>query len=485
MLTPLVRAYRQALFLFVALFVVLMGGGLLYPFYRAEENRVRSDIEQHIAGTKAYYDLLLTRMDEQVAALTSRTQIRIMLLRYLEGGIGLDELRSYSIPRYADGISVYRGVVGAARFDMAGNTVARAGDSSALSFRRPDGAQKYYAIRRPDATDPYGRVLLEIRHEIRERGAPIGQDAVLFDISSSVKEEDRISFRLVDRTERDPAGSEGEVRFVETSFPPIALSCRYAPSVARPKIGDFIAPFAVFSISLLGLVGLGAYFTVYRASRDMVASYIALADRRALQMREADHRIKNNLNIVSGIVTMHMKESGPSPILEDIRSRIVLIGLIHDRLYRLSDSNSIPLKPYLAELADTLIAAHSSASRNRVEVEGEGFTVDEETCVGVGMIVSELMLNALKYALAPGDAIRIDLSAEDGNWKLDFRNGGKLFPADIDPLTTSSFGLELIRSYVGQLGGRLAFERHPCTRFLFSFPKRRRGTWYPDFDAAI
>ncbi len=466
----LAREYRRALFLFIVLFSAILVGGLLYPFHLADEARLQRNIDRRVEKNRSFYDLLLSRKDEQVAALGSRTQIRLLLVLFADGEASLDELRTFTQPRYGDGLSVYSDVLGAARFDAKGDLVARQG--MPLPYRELQAGDKLVEPREANGSDPAAPRALEIRHPIIESGRVIGQDAVLFDISAAVVEEDGIAYRLIDRREPLPDDSKGAWQIVDTSVPHIALAYRFSENFARPRLSDSLVRALPFAFSLLALVVLGAYFSIYRASRSIIASYAALSERRALLVRETNHRVKNNLNIVAGIVASHIMENGPTPALEDIESRIMLVGLIHDQLYRCEDAEEVSLKPYLTELGQAIFAAHSATETYRLDVSGADIATTGEACLGVGLIVSELIINALKYALAPGDGISVVLTSGADGWGLDFRNGGRVFPPEIDPLSSDGFGMELIRMYAKQLGGTLRFERLPATRFAFAFPFR-------------
>jgi two-component sensor histidine kinase len=457
MKSGLAQEYRRAFGLFLFFFSVILTAGLLYPLYRAEQHRLKADIERKAEKYAVFCDFFLAQKAEQVAALGSRTQIRLKLVEFAEGKIDLDELRAYTQPRYLDGLSVYADIVCASRFDAAGRVIAHKGDHADLPFRQVRSGGTVLEL------SPDGR-RLEVRQPIVEKGRLLGQDAAIFDIGQTAKEEDGVWYRLT----QEPLGPQWQ--YAATTNPQIRVAFRCAPEAVSPKAEDFFLPFLPFALLLLVLVCAGAYLTIYRASRAILASLESLAERRALMVRETNHRVKNNLNIISSLIALHILDKGPSPILEDIQSKIALIGLIHDQLYRKADSETVDLKPYLEQLAKAIFVAHAPEGTYTALISGDEILVGDDECSGVGIIVSELILNALKYALSPGDGVRIHLSAGPDGWSLDFLNGGSRFPDDVDPATSAGFGMELIRRYTEQLKGRFVFERTPSTRFLFTFP---------------
>jgi len=464
----LTREYHRALILFLLFFTLILFGSLLYPFYRMSTAQMETNIERLVDKNRSYYELVIARKDEQVAALGSRTQIRLVLEQALDGAQSLETLQAFTQPRYRDGLAIYGNVMGAARYDAAGNLVASQGLILPYEPVGIDGTR--YALH--ESADPNENLTLalEIRRPIVSDGRLLGQDAALFDVSSSIKEESGISYRLVDRLNLPPGVTETEWNLAGTSFPPIALAYRYPAALAKPSAWAIALMTLPFALTLLALVCVGAYITIYRGSRKLLSTYAVLAERRALLVRETNHRVKNNLNIIAGMVAVQIQKNGPSRALEDIQARVTLVGLVHDHLFRYEATEEVALKPYLADLGTAILSAQAETAAHPFDVSGAEIVTTGELCTGIGLIVSELMINALKYGLTPGDAVSVRLDALPDRWSLEFRNQGRPFPPDVDPLTSQSFGMELIRAYAKQFKGTVRFERSPDTRFVFAFP---------------
>lgn len=469
------RTYLRAVIVFIAVFAAVLLTGLVYPFYRAEVVRLETELTQEARRKAVYADIFIAQSREQVAAMGSRTQIRQELIRYADGTIGLDALRDYTQSRYLEGLSVYRGIVAAVRYDRDGQIVASKGDAALLPFVPADARSPVMRLRKPEPGSggrqtPYG---LEIRNPIVDKERVLGQDAILFDAGIFNAAVGSIEYRLDGTGSSSVDGaSDGEWLFVDTSDPGIRLAYRYPDSALRPDLRDFMRPFLRFAFLLGAVAGIVAYGTLYRASRAILDSLRSLADKRALMVRETNHRVKNNLAIISGLIRLYRVEGDEGDKLRDIQSRIDLISLIHDRLYRSPDAGKVELLSYLRDLVDAIMHAHSKAGTYRVVVEGCELSIGDDVCTGAGFIVSELVLNALKYALAPGDVLGIRLSGTEARWTLECWNSGTPFPDDVDPLTSPSFGMELIRGYAGQLHGTVKFIREPETRFVFEFRNR-------------
>ncbi len=466
------RTYLRGVLVFITVFVGALLIGLMYPFYRAEVVRLETELTQEASRKAVYADIFIAQAQEQVAAMGSRTQIRQELIRYADGTIRLDALRSFTQPRFLEGLPVYHGLLAALLYDQKGQVVAAKGDAALLPFLPADARNPVRRLRKPEPVSgsqqtPYG---LEIRNPIVNKEQVLGQDAILFDAGIFNAVVGDIEYRLTD-TEASSIGdvSDGGWQFVDTSDPGIRLAYRYPETALRPVLGTFIRPFLRFAFLLVAVVGLVAYFTLYRASRAILDSLRSLADKRALMVRETNHRVKNNLAIISGLIRLYRMDGDEGENLRDIQSRIDLISLIHDRLYRNPESGKVELRAYLNELVEAIMNAHSRAGTYRVTIDGNEILIGDDVCTSIGFIVSELVLNALKYGLVPGDSLDIRLSGTPSDWTLDYKNSGRLFETGIDPLTSTSFGMELIRGYTEQLNGTMKFYREPETRFVFEF----------------
>ncbi len=449
------RTYLRGLFIFLAAFLAVLSIGLVYPFYRTEKLRLEGELER-TAETKAVYaDLFIKNSIEKVAATGSRSQIRAALVEYAAGMVSLEDLRQFTQQKYQDGLMVYDDVVAAVRYDAVGMIVAIKGNRALLPFKALAASDRILTLRRlENEVDDGGAVFgLEIRHPLVDKGRVIGQDALLFNAGAFHTELGPLTYRLYQNGDALYEGAQSAWRKVDTSYPSVSLAYKYPDRAVRPQWRSFLNPFLRFTLLLIVLVGIVAYFTLYRSSRRLLDSLHDLADRRALLIRETNHRVKNNLTVISSFVNLCRQEVGgengqeAQDVLETIESKIGLIGLIHDRLYRQPDTDSVALKPYLMEMATTILDAHSTPGTYTCIIEGSELSVRDDVCAGVGIIVSELILNAIKYALGPGDGVWINLSGNGARWSLAFENSGRPYPEDAHPETSTGFGSELIRLY--------------------------------------
>ncbi|MBI3445984.1 MAG: histidine kinase [Magnetospirillum sp.] len=180
----------------------------------------------------------------------------------------------------------------------------------------------------------------------------------------------------------------------------------------------------------------------------------ALAEKDVL-FQEVHHRVKNNLQVISSLLTMqslHVTDDKVRETLKDALDRIHSMGLVHQTLYERNLAASVDLGTYFGKLAEALANSYSSGKGGvTVEVEVEG-TLDLERAVPLGMLANEVLSNALKHAFSDGrrGTIWVTLMREAGEWHFSVRDNGVGMPDK----PGRGIGVGLIRALARQLGGR-------------------------------
>lgn len=210
-----------------------------------------------------------------------------------------------------------------------------------------------------------------------------------------------------------------------------------------------------------------------KANEEMLAA--ALAEKDVL-LREIHHRVKNNMQIVSSLLSLqsrYLKHPDDMEIFKESQRRIRSMAYIHEKLYRSNNLARIEFGDYLKSLTQNLVAAQQkSPGRIDLRLDLEEVFLDIQTAIPCGLIVNELVMNSLKHGF-PGDRsgeIRIGLRiAESGEIRLVVGDDGIGLPLGLDVLAVDSMGMQLVTLLIGQIEGRLEIDRTRGVEFLLTF----------------
>lgn len=193
-------------------------------------------------------------------------------------------------------------------------------------------------------------------------------------------------------------------------------------------------------------------------------------------LKEIHHRVKNNLQIISSLLNLQARQVTDEQILQalgDSQARVRSMALIHEKLYQSQSLAKIDFGEYVKSLTTDLFRAYQ---RNlpgiQLNVQVDEVALGLDQAVSCGLILNELMTNALKYAFPDRriGTIWVELRANPEHLlSLRVADDGVGMPADFDVRTAKSLGLQLVGSLVGQLDGKMELERSKGTEFRVSF----------------
>jgi two-component system sensor histidine kinase ChiS len=206
------------------------------------------------------------------------------------------------------------------------------------------------------------------------------------------------------------------------------------------------------------------------------ALQLSLKEKEVL-LKEIHHRVKNNLQIVYSLLRLQQRTlQDPQAIasLLDSQNRIESIALIHEELYCTGNLAQIDFSDYIPKLIKNLQNTYNTNIKKiTIESKINMIFLNVNQAIPCGLIVNELISNALKYAF-PAEAeghIQVTLNAdEDFNITLTVRDDGIGLPKEFDLSQTNSLGLQLVQDFVAQLKGRLKIDCSPGTTFAINFP---------------
>ena len=187
----------------------------------------------------------------------------------------------------------------------------------------------------------------------------------------------------------------------------------------------------------------------------------ALQEKEVL-LKEIHHRVKNNLQIISSLLRLQssqIRDDETLRMFKDSQDRIKSMALIHETLYQSEDLSRIPFLNYLQRLTTHLISIYRSDSRiSDINLRVDGVFLDINQAIPCGLIINELITNALKHAFPKGVDGNIYIkmySDELGKCTLVIGDTGIGFPAGLDFRETETLGLQLVTGLVSQLEGEI------------------------------
>ncbi len=191
-------------------------------------------------------------------------------------------------------------------------------------------------------------------------------------------------------------------------------------------------------------------------------------EEKELLLREIHHRVKNNLQVVCSLIGLQLGEDGLPPqakdSLLDMETRVRSMSLVHELLYRSDDFAAVEFAAYLASLVDNLRDAYCERGEIGIEVEAEEVRLPLERAIPCGLLVNELVVNAIKHAFPDGRRGRIEVRmarAGDGGVSLSVRDDGAGMRKPPTGEAREGLGLSLARNLASQLGGLLRAEAPP------------------------
>ncbi|MBZ5582425.1 MAG: ATP-binding protein [Acidobacteriia bacterium] len=194
-------------------------------------------------------------------------------------------------------------------------------------------------------------------------------------------------------------------------------------------------------------------------------------------LQELHHRVKNNLQLICSLLSLQTRgvaDEGTRGVLWEAETRVRSMALVHEKLYYSGDLLSIDFGDYVRALADQLLQSYGSPPhRVRVTVNGSTVHLDVDRAMLCGMIISELVTNALRHAFPQRDGGEVEVSLEPSGIQLILavRDNGMGMPANRPPESGRTLGLSLVRMLTKQLKGTVEMRPTQGTEFVITFPQ--------------
>ncbi|MEZ2414109.1 sensor histidine kinase [Muriicola sp. E247] len=233
--------------------------------------------------------------------------------------------------------------------------------------------------------------------------------------------------------------------------------------------------------TLLGFAGLVFAYLKSIKNQRLIAEQKhiienALVEKDSL-LKEIHHRVKNNLQMVSSLLSLQTKNTRSKAAIEALeegKSRVKAMALIHQKLYQNDDLSVIEMQGYIESLVNSVQSVFKKGGHNiNITIDAEGVELDIDRAIPFGLILNELVSNSFKYAF-PEDKnngkIYIHLRKNGEQGFFEYTDNGIGLPDDSDERTNSSMGIRLMNRLVNQLQSTLNIDKTTeGVRFWFNF----------------
>jgi two-component system cell cycle sensor histidine kinase/response regulator CckA len=202
----------------------------------------------------------------------------------------------------------------------------------------------------------------------------------------------------------------------------------------------------------------------------------SLAEKEVL-LKEIHHRVKNNLQIISSLISLQtdtLSDEKVQGVLSDVRGRIMTMALVHEKLYQTEDLAQLNFADYAASLLNYLWRSYGlAADKVHLNMSFVPLILQVDMAVNCGLILNELVSNAIKHAFPGGSSGEVTVVLEydpaTGTACLSVRDSGIGLPADLDWRQSSSLGLRLVQMLAGQMRGTVQTCPGSDTEFQIRF----------------
>jgi PAS domain S-box-containing protein len=202
---------------------------------------------------------------------------------------------------------------------------------------------------------------------------------------------------------------------------------------------------------------------------------LATIQEKEILIKEIHHRVKNNLQLISSIIYIKMSSITQQEVkefLEQTRQKIRSIALIHERLLQSENLDRVEISDYLGRLIYDLQVSHSRQDLAlSIEANVEENILGLDTAIYCGLIVNELITNAIKHAFKDRVQGRIEVGfrREHKGYLLSVADDGISMPDSVQPGQSNTFGIQLLDIFIKQLGGTIEIIREKGTKFHMRF----------------
>ena len=248
----------------------------------------------------------------------------------------------------------------------------------------------------------------------------------------------------------------------------------------EPKLRQTAVRAALFSLISHLAIAVMVSLVIAVLFRKLLGSHLERLTRRVQErdvlLGEVQHRVKNTMNTMVSMLSLQagtLRDPDAVAALKDAMSRFRSMEVLYDQLYRSGSHDSGSIKKYLPQLVNATVGLFPSSAMVTVSIEIEDVELDVKRLSTLGMIVNELVTNAMKYALRDQSDGRLLVAGHRDQSRqrliVAVEDNGPGMPDTFDRDKQSGFGLTMVKALAQQLRGTLRLERNGGTRVVLEF----------------
>jgi two-component sensor histidine kinase len=242
----------------------------------------------------------------------------------------------------------------------------------------------------------------------------------------------------------------------------------------------------IFSVYLLGgVLGrnlLKAHHILYKTKMELMEQI----NEKETLLKEVHHRVKNNLQTVSSLLSLQarsIENDEMKSLIKSSQNRVISMAMVHEMLYMRDDISKVEYKSYVQELGDYLVRSVKGTQNNvSLKVDIPEMELGIDTAIPLGLLINETITNALKYGIEDdkNGEIYIELRKQEKDYVLNIGDNGVGFPEKINFKNTKSLGLKLIHNLTRQLKGSIVRDlSKKGTNYIVKFQEIDQQRFHP------
>jgi two-component sensor histidine kinase len=202
-------------------------------------------------------------------------------------------------------------------------------------------------------------------------------------------------------------------------------------------------------------------------------------EEKEVLLKEIHHRVKNNLQVINSLLSIqsgYTKDEKALELFDEAKNRIRSMALIHEKMYQTGDLATIDFQDYIVALTEDLIQTYSINCDIFLDIKIEKVKFDIDTLIPIGLLLNEIISNALKYAFNNTNkgsiTIHLNFNNETNEYTLLVGDNGSGISEELFLSEDSTLGMELIKIFVSQLDGEIELLKQPGSIYKIKFPPR-------------